>query len=486
MRPKLRLSSVRLRLTLWSVLVLAVSLLAFGGLLRYQVQKDILREIDSDLDRRFFGEQRWPPPERSEAFRRPPGAGPPRSRPRRTQVRVFTLEGKPWPLFPGESREAAAALPWDPATFPLSARAGRKIHSTILAGDEPMRVLSLPLRTNGRVVAVLQAARPLDELNWAIERLTRTLLMFIPLSLLIAGGGGAFLTSRALRPVRSITQAAGHIGAQDLSRRLPVAGGDEFALLATTFNGMLERLERAFDQQRRFTADASHELRTPLAAIKAHTSLALLGERTPAQYRQTLQTVDRSADMAARIVQDLLLLARSDTGRLDLRVAPTRVFEVLRRAVETVEETPAPRLEIVSFDPTLTVAGDAHHLLRLFTNLLDNAIRHTPEGGAVRLSATADANTVSVVVEDTGEGIAVEHLPHLTERFYRVDDSRARASGGTGLGLAICQSITSAHRGSLTVESTLGEGTCVRVTLPRAPALLAEQIVDPVTARVAE
>jgi heavy metal sensor kinase len=370
--------------------------------------------------------------------------------------------------------------PWDPATFALAARQGRRTYSTIEVGDETMRVLSLPLRgKNGQIEAVLQAARPLADLNFAIGRLTRTLLTFVPIALLIAAAGGAFLTDRILRPVRHITQAASRIGAEDLSQRLPVAGGDEFAKLAATFNGLLGRLESAFEQQRRFTADASHELRTPLAAIKVHTSLALMGERTPAQYKQTLRTVDRSADTATRIVQDLLLLARSDTGRFDLRVAPTPLSDVLLRAVETVEATahdpdrpPPARITLDLHDPTLAVAGDAHHLSRLFTNLLDNALRHTPSDGSVRIIARAeDANTVVVDVEDTGEGIAPEHLPHVTERFYRVDAARARAHGGTGLGLSICKSIAEAHGGGLVVESEVGRGTRVRVTLPRATCL---------------
>jgi signal transduction histidine kinase len=337
-------------------------------------------------------------------------------------------------------------------------------------------VLSFPLHDEQRRInGVLQAARPLTEVEWAIGQLTRTLLTFIPFGLLVAGAGGAFLTSRALRPVRHITQAASRIEAQDLSQRLPVAGGDEFAHLAATFNGLLGRLERAFEQQRRFTADASHELRTPLAAIKVHTSLALRGERTPAQYRQTLQTVDRATDTATRIVQDLLLLARSDTQRLDLNLVPTPLPDVLLRAVQSVETAlpapnclPAPPVAVTLSQPALRVCGDAHHLVRLFTNLLENAVRHTPPDGRVQITASACGGQVTVDVEDTGEGIAPEDLPHVCERFFRADDSRTRASGGTGLGLAICKSIVEAHGGRLTLESEVGKGTRARVILPQA------------------
>jgi len=489
-KPRRRLlsfSSVRLRLTLSSVLVLAVALLAYGGLLRYQVERDIVRGIDADLSRFAHWIDEQPPPPEVRDKERPNRFGngsPPRGGRRRTQPRFFTVEGKP-----RYSDAPDGAPPWDPATFPLSARHGRQVFSTITvitvaaaSDDERMRVLSFPLHDeNGVVNGVLQAARPLTEVEWAIGQLTRTLLTFIPFGLIVAGIGGAFLTSRALRPVRHITQAAGRIEAQDLSQRLPVAGGDEFALLAATFNGLLGRLESAFEQQRRFTADASHELRTPLAAIKVHTSLALRGERTPAQYRQTLQTVDRATDTATRIVQDLLLLARSDTHRLDLNLVPTPLSDVLLRAVQTIEtslpgpNTPpaAPPIAITLSDPVLRVCGDAHHLIRLFTNLLENAVRHTPPEGRIEITANAHGDQVTVDVADTGEGIAPEYLPHVRERFFRVDDSRTRASGGTGLGLAICQSIVEAHGGSLAIESVVGEGTTVRVFLPRAGETMA-------------
>ena len=502
---RLSFSSVRLRLTLWSVLVLAVALLAYGALLRYQVQRDIVRGIDVDLTR--FA--RWidanPPlpqpfPPEAHFERRPnngPGAdgnrpgrngptngAPPRMGRRRTQPRFFTVEGKPkYSDSPDEAR------PWDPATFPLSARHGRQVFSTITvaaaaADDERMRVLSFPLHDEqGRINGVLQAARPLTEVEWVIGQLTRTLLTFVPFSLLIAAVGGAFLTSRALRPVRHITQAAGRIEAQDLSLRLPVAGGDEFAHLAATFNGLLERLERAFEQQRRFTADASHELRTPLAGIKVNTSLALRGERTPEQYRQTLRTVDRATDTATRIVQDLLLLARSDSRGLDLRRIPTPVSDVLLSAIQGVETVlpgpngtspPTAPITITVSEPALTVLGDAHHLVRLFTNLLENAVRHTPPHGRICVTASALNDQVTVDVADTGEGIAPDHLAHVCERFFRSDDSRTRASGGTGLGLAICKSIVEAHGGRLVVESAVGQGTRVRVTLPRAAVVGSE------------
>ncbi len=350
-----------------------------------------------------------------------------------------------------------------------------------------MRVFSVPLRRDEIVVGAVQVAFPLTDINRAIASLNRTLLTLAPLALLIAGAGGAFLTDRALRPVRHISQAAEQIEAKDLSGRLPVTGKDEFSELARTFNAMLGRLEeaftlleKAFEQQRRFTADASHELRTPLTVIKANTSLALRGTRTVEDYRRALEAADRAADMTTSIVQDLLLLARSDAGNLGLSADVMPIQQVLERASEAVRNPENAPVRLNIFDADLSVVGNENELIRLFSNLLENAARHTPVDGTITVTAHSEEKTLVVTVADTGEGIPPEHLPHVTERFYRVDASRTRPSGGTGLGLAICRSIVEAHGGTLSITSAVGKGTTVTVTLPRiAPHTMQEQRPTP-------
>ncbi len=286
----------------------------------------------------------------------------------------------------------------------------------------------------------------------------------------MAAVGGAFLTGRMILPVRDMTRAAGRIGAQDLSQRLPAAGHDEFSELAATFNGLLERLEKAFEQQRRFTADASHELRTPLTAILANTSLTLAGPATLAESTQALQATQRAATRMNRIVQDLLGLARSDAGQVEMDLEPIPIRPLLEAAVEALAgSNHAPVHFDVPPEP-LFIVGDDHALTRLFTNLLDNAARHTSPSGRITVTASRESSLVNVTVADTGEGIPPEHLPHVCERFYRVDPARARAGGGTGLGLAISQSIIEAHGGTLSLESQVAVGTRVCVTLSVAPA----------------
>ena len=238
-------------------------------------------------------------------------------------------------------------MPWDPDTFPLSARGQEVYLHAPNRVAERARLFRPDLSGMAEVVGVVQMAASLTEMNAELAHLTRALLTLIPLVLLIAGLGGAFLTGGTLRPIRNITQAANRIGAESLSGRLSVSGDDEFSELATTFNGMLARLEGAFqkltvayEQERRFTADASHELRTPLTVIKAHTSLSLDGQPTQTEYRESMQAIDLAVDQTNRLVQSLLLLARSDAGRLPLCVGlAVRLAEVCYRAAQVVGKT---------------------------------------------------------------------------------------------------------------------------------------------------
>jgi two-component system OmpR family sensor kinase len=498
----MRWKSVRVRLILWNVTVLGIVLAGFGVALCYTAQASQASDIDRELAHRAhgfcsawghdgpdhagrepgpwfpgprWGRRREPPPDRRSASPPPgPWSPPVESAPQHDfrRPRLVSLEGRP--LGPYSQDQ-----PWDSAAL-TPAAGGQERFSCVHVDGEPVRVFSAPLRRAGLVEGVIQVAYPLAENRRLNDGLLRTFLALILPGLLVAALGGLFLTDRALRPVREVTQAAAQIGAEDLACRLPVSGRDEFSELATTFNGMIARLEHAFqdlqeayEQQRRFTSDASHELRTPLTAIKANTSLALCGSRSTVEYREALQAADQAADLMSRVVQDLLLLARSDAGRLGMERKPVGVEAILRRAMSVAPGRGSAPVDLRLEDPELAVEGDADHLTRLFVNLLENAGGHTPSDGRITLTAGALGSRVEIAVQDNGEGISPEHLPHVGKRFYRVDAARARVHGGTGLGLAICRSIALAHGGTLNIESAPGAGTTVRVILPRAelPAL---------------
>ncbi|HEV2472575.1 MAG TPA: ATP-binding protein, partial [Chthonomonadales bacterium] len=199
--------------------------------------------------------------------------------------------------------------------------------------------------------------------------------------------------------------------------------------------------------------------------------------RSAEEYRKALEANERAADRMNRVIQDLLLLARSDTHRLDLQIRPTRVVDVVEQSLDALGPAEAFRVEVQEIAPDLSVRGDSVQLVRLLTNLLQNSVRYTPAAGRVTVAARRSGQEVALVVEDTGIGIPPEHLPRICERFYRVDSARARGEGGTGLGLAICQSIAEAHGGRLTIVSHVGKGTVVTVSLPAA-----QMIAEPATA----
>ncbi len=333
-----------------------------------------------------------------------------------------------------------------------------------------------------------QIVFPVEEVNRSMRGLTLTLLALLPIGLLMAAVGSYFLTNRVLRPVQTATRAAAALGAEAVAgedARLPVTGKDEFGELASTFNGLLDRLavafqkqERLLEQQKRFTADASHELKTPLTAIQGNATYALsLSDNNPnatLRRKEALTDIAAAATDMSALVQNLLLLARADSGNLGHNASRLPISEIVQRARfrAGIGTDSGPvfeeRIETLERDP-IFVVGNADELTRLFANLFDNARRHTQPEGKITVTTQVSDHTARIVITDTGEGIAPEHLPHLGERFYRADASRTRAENelsGTGLGLAICRSITEAHGGTLQIASELGKGTTVTVTLP--------------------
>ncbi len=491
MKPNLRVQSSRARIVAWNIATLACLLLILGVGVHFLVRSIMLASVDRDLDRRTerfahpprdrMGPDRGPggpglflplplvlgpdgrngggpPPERGGDRPGPPPKDP-------YEPRFFSPDGTP--RFPDPIQK-----PFHMASLRRSA-AGRTLYATVTVDGEPMRLISRPSTEKGKVTAVVQAAYPLSDVHRALAGLDTALLLIVPICLLFAGLGGLLLTDRVLRPVRYLTQTAEQIGAEDLSLRLEAHGRDEFALLARTLNDMLGRLDRAFkeqarqiEKQRRFTADASHELRTPLTVIKANTSLCVSGHPTEEEYKQSIEDIDRAAGAMSHLVQDLLLLARSDDGQLARDPVPTPIKEIVEHAAARTGAGSNGLIQGVDTVPDAYVMGNPDELVRLFSNLLDNALRHTPEDGRITISARVEDGVVRVCVADTGGGIAAEHLQHLGERFFRVDSARARVDGGTGLGLSICKSIAAAHGGDIAFESEVGKGTSVTVTLP--------------------
>ena len=348
---------------------------------------------------------------------------------------------------------------------------------------------SAPIMSHGRVAATLVVGQPTQDTR-TLSALVPGLLIAGPLTLLVAALGGYWLATRALRPVRLITRAAEEIEETDLSRRLNLKSRDELGALAATFDRMLARLEAAFVRQRQFTGDASHELRTPLSIVAAETEHALAAPRTADEYRRTLEVVQSENAYMARLVEQLLTLARADAGQLRLRAEPLDLSDVALEVVERLAPLARQRGVVLSTGalPELRVRGDRTALGLALGNLVENAIKHAGrgerldgDGGHVRVETGAadrgDGRRVAwACVEDDGPGIAAGHLPHLFERFYRADAARARddANGGerggtaegSGLGLAIAHEIAAAHGATIGVQSVKGCGSTFTFELP--------------------
>jgi len=377
-------------------------------------------------------------------------------------IRVFDTRGQILQAF-GPYRD----LPLAPAALAAALRQDATFTTlTEFHDNDPIRGYTAAIVENGQVIGVLQVLESLGGVQEALDRLLQALLLGGPLLALAAAFGGYLLVRRALAPIDQITRTAHRISAEDLSRRLNLpATNDEVGRLAATFDDMLARLDEAFRRERQFTADASHELRTPLAAMQAILSVTRAQRRSPEDYELALADLADETDRLRGLTEDLLRLARGETQpsgpreNIDLSTLLGDVTDSLRPLAE------AKGLALTcDVTPGLALIGDSDALIRLFVNLLDNAVKYTERGG-ITVAGRADAGRLRVTVADTGIGIPAEHLPHVFDRFYRVD--KGRAERGTGLGLAIARQITQAHGGALTVDSTPGAGTTFTVFLPQ-------------------
>ncbi|HZF31608.1 MAG TPA: ATP-binding protein, partial [Gammaproteobacteria bacterium] len=335
----------------------------------------------------------------------------------------------------------------------------------------PVRVFTRAVDVGSRHFTV-QIAAPLAQLEEGLYGSLWFLLPTFPLVLVLASAGGYWLSRRALAPVDDITRAAQSITADNLSQRLAVApAGDELSRLSETLNAMIGRLEASFRTISRFTADASHELRTPLAVMRTTAEVALRGDSAPGDHAAALEHVVVEIDRMSHLVENLLMIAKADSGEAELQRRPVDVVAAVAEACEqacVLARVKGVEVSVRLPERSVSILGDAHALRRLFLILLDNAVKYTPSGGRCEVFVSAHAAEVVGTVTDTGIGISTEDLPHIFDRFYRVDRARSREQGGAGLGLAIGRWIAEAHGGAIAVDSELDRGSSFRVHLPLA------------------
>ncbi|MCS7055652.1 MAG: ATP-binding protein [Thermoflexales bacterium] len=469
---------IRTRLTIWYTAVLALVLLIFGTGVYIYVSWQMIQQVDSRLSQAAntalpLALSQRPEVEERAGHRVLTLPGLDALRASETYVQLIGPRGQVIGISPNVA-DPFLTNHLDPKAFKEAIGMPAEQRANLFTeaqhrGLPPIRVFTQALTArNGEVVGYLQVATSLESVKAAQNSLLIALLSLGGLGILFSAVIGALLARRALRPVDELTKTAMAIyRAENLDQRVAVPKtNDEVSRLSQAFNEMLDRLSKLFHAQQRLIADVSHEMRTPLTVIRGNVDLL---RAMGCADEESLDALTRESDRMTRLVGDLLLLSQADAGVLPMHFHTVRLSQVISDVERSGQVLSAGRVNVSAHvEPDLVIQADADRLKQVLLNLVDNAIKHTPEGGQVRIEAVRSYNNyVRISVSDTGIGIPEKDLPHVFERFYRVDKSRSRANGGSGLGLAIAHSIVQAHNGRIVVNSKLGVGTTFDVYLPR-------------------
>ena len=352
---------------------------------------------------------------------------------------------------------------------PLARYTSQPVTRDVSVGGVHFRVYSVPLLISSRPVGTLQVAASMAVVEATQQTLLNVLVVGTIVAVTLAAFGVSFVTYRSLAPLESVTQTALQITrADDLSRRIPYQGptDDEIGQLIDAFNQTLGRLENLFHTQRRFVADVGHELRTPLTVIKGNITLM---RKMGCSDEESLSSIEEEVDRLTRMVGDLLLLARAESGKLPLSRTVVELDTLLLEVLQQSQILAQTKLDLrLGHIDQVLVCGDRDRLKQVLINLVSNAIKYTPAGGEVIASLGKDSDRAKVTIYDNGPGIPAEDLPHIFERFYRIEKSRTRSADGKGfgLGLSIAYWIVKHHDGEIEVDSTEGEGTTFCIWLP--------------------
>ena len=471
--------SLRARLTLWYTLVLGAPFVAFAAASFLVLDRALIHRSDAFLDETLGAFTTELGSEQQEEHTTPAAIAASLHDVQFTNVRLAVFDSLGRLVAAGNvdsSAGYALVHPVDLARVGTELRGrvdGSRSVFTLGAGERGYRIAAEPVMIFGRRHLVA-AAYPLHHDKETMEAVATAYVIAIPLLLLFAAWGGYFLAAQSLSPVAAMSARAAEISSTNLNERLPVGQRrDELSALAEVVNGLLERLERAFAQQRRFMADASHELRTPVAVLRTEAEVTLSrATRTEAEYRDSVAVMRDSAQRLGRIVDDLFLLARADAGHVPLRRESLYLEDVVdqaARAVRTLANERGVRIALLPLNDS-PFDGDADLLGRVLLNLLDNAIKHSPSGGTVTLALTRTLHEYHITVTDEGPGIPLDAQSHVFDRFFRADKARSRergdATAGAGLGLAIGRWIAEAHGGRLELVRSDTNGSEFLLALP--------------------
>ena len=478
--------SLRFKLTLWYVLILGILLISFSGFLYFTLSKSLSRDVDEKLRSLAeliasesasplskFGFGNLDQALETSLNLRPIGKF----------IQVLDQSGN---IGRKSDNLRNVQLPISLNALKNATKGSITFETNRSIGNTPLRIITFPVIENDHVTKIVQIASSLEEVEDALSTLFLILIIAVPLALMIAILGGQFLAHKALKPVDNITQTARMITSQNLNQRIaPLKVKDEISRLIETFNEMISRLDQSFRQVKQFSSDASHELKTPLTILKGEVEVTLRKERSLQEYQQTLKSNLEEINRMSQIVEDLLLLSRADVEEIGLNKEDINLSEIFNEVVtqmDVLATSKRLRLFASNHHQDIHMFGDALRIRELFINLIENGIKYTEQGGAIRVTLSKEYDPlgrnrsggtegekeefVKIVVSDTGIGIAEEDQERIFNRFFRVDKARSREEGGSGLGLSICKWIVEAHQGEIRVESELGKGSSFIVKLP--------------------
>lgn len=346
---------------------------------------------------------------------------------------------------------------------------GKTIFRTLyMSPTESLHIFSMPVKEDKKIVAIVEVARSNISVENTLLYTKGTMIFTGVLTMLLAIGGGYFISFNFFRPLDKVTQKATEIEkTSDLTKRINLTSPDEIGELAKSFDTMMERLEQSFKSQQQFLSDASHELNTPLTSIRSNVDYLIKKGMIQGGDEEVLVSIKKESERMSRLLSDLLLLSQeAEKGEFPLIFVRVELDTLMLEVYSQMKKnSPEIHLQLGKEDQ-VTVDGDRDRLKQLLLNLVENAIKYTPKGGTITLSLWKDVRNAYLEVKDTGIGIAPEHLPYIFDRFYRTDKARSRPTGGSGLGLSIAKKIALAHHGDITAESVLGQGSTFTLILP--------------------
>ncbi len=455
-------ANVRTRLTAWYVLVLTAILLAYAGISIVLIFLDMRGNLDRQLENDFEiledhieidanGQVRVGTQDESAFHER--------------WIELWSMDGRI--LF--ESKPfTGKSLP--PVLSPNEIKSGLSFKTVSPENQTRFRILEGKINVEGTWLAV-RLVRNEDRLWREVREYIWLMLLSLPVAIFVAGIGGYLLAKRSLKPVDQMAARARQISGDNLQARLPVTNPhDELGHLATLFNDLLERIQKAFVRLKQFTSDAAHELRTPLTTIRSIGEVSLQEKRNPDYYRNVIGSILEENKRLTHLVDSLLFLSRVDSEKFKLDMQPVQLYPLVERSVEFIQALAEEKKQKIHLqgDAGISASIDYNLLREALLNLIDNAIKYSAEGSEITVEVKADNNRAIIAVRDQGPGIPESELDKIFERFYRIDKGRSREMGGSGLGLAIARWAVQVQAGTIQVESRLGQGSIFTITLPVA------------------